>query len=313
MLRDLTTSLRKSKPPLPVKLIALYGLLFGYGFSIGLIVLLVLVIDKLVEAGALPASWLTFFGLTGTMELPTDPIVLSIGGLVLLILIGITIFTSYQLWLMNIRGFWWAAVFFGITAAFYIIDFLIAPSVARSALSWVVLGVDLAAVFYLLTHKKDFQPLPAGRSPLFGILSVVFATIFLSVILGGIVVSKTVEKSITDKAAQVATGSSLTVDSANIRVLEPYPSQEISSPVTLRGQARVFENVVSYRIKDSNGKVLASGTTTADSPDVGRFGPFTVSVSFIQPETKGGSVEVFQASAKDGSDTDKVTIQVTFK
>jgi hypothetical protein len=100
---------------------------------------------------------------------------------------------------------------------------------------------------------------------------------------------------------------------ANIIVAEPAANQSVGLPLTIKGKARVFENTVSFRIKDSDGTVLLENFTTADSQDIGQFGPFEASVNY--PEAKGekGTVEVFEYSAKDGSEINKVEIPVTFK
>ncbi len=79
-----------------------------------------------------------------------------------------------------------------------------------------------------------------------------------------------------------------------------------------KGKARVFENVVSIRLKDKNGKILFQGTTNAQSPDVGQFGLFQKEVTF-ETMQKEGTLEVYQASARDGSEIDKVTIPVKFQ
>ena len=102
-------------------------------------------------------------------------------------------------------------------------------------------------------------------------------------------------------------------ESTNIKVTSPRQGDTIVSPVTISGSARVFENVVSYRVVDSNGIVLASGVTTANSPDVGQFGDYSVAVTFTPPATPSGTVEVYQSSAKDGSEIDKVSIPVNFR
>lgn len=101
--------------------------------------------------------------------------------------------------------------------------------------------------------------------------------------------------------------------SINIKVTSPRPNERITGQVTIAGEARTFEANVLYRVKDSSGKVLAFGNTTATAPDTGQFGPFQVSVSFTEPTTETGTVEVFEGSAKDGSEINKVIIPVYFR
>ncbi len=100
--------------------------------------------------------------------------------------------------------------------------------------------------------------------------------------------------------------------SGNIVVYEPDPSDEVGVPLVITGKARVFENQFAYRLTDAAGTVLVLGTATADAPDIGEFGEFTVSASYDEPATDTGTLEVFQYSAKDGTEVDKVTIAVNF-
>lgn len=102
-------------------------------------------------------------------------------------------------------------------------------------------------------------------------------------------------------------------ESENIKVTSPRPYEILSGQVVISGQARTFESNVLYRVKDSSGKVLAFGNTTATAPDTGQFGPFQVSVPFSAPSTTSGTVEVYEGSARDGSEINKVTIQVSFR
>ena len=100
----------------------------------------------------------------------------------------------------------------------------------------------------------------------------------------------------------------------NIRVFSPQVGDEVGLPLVIKGEARTFEATFSYRIKNSKGAVLVEGhsmtTGTADPP---AFRPFEVSVNYPDPKTASGSVEVFEVSAKDGSEVSKVIVPVKFK
>lgn len=108
------------------------------------------------------------------------------------------------------------------------------------------------------------------------------------------------------------------VSSENITVTLPLTGDTVSNPIHVTGEARVFENVVSWRLKDATGAVLTSGATEAASPDVGQFGPFDFYAVVPAPShpsdppmtDKNITLEVFQASAKDGSDADLVSISL---
>ncbi|MFH1253361.1 MAG: Gmad2 immunoglobulin-like domain-containing protein [Candidatus Uhrbacteria bacterium] len=94
----------------------------------------------------------------------------------------------------------------------------------------------------------------------------------------------------------------------NISVDLPIPGSTIFNPIHVVGQARVFENVVSWRLQDSDSKIIANGTTYAAASDMGEYGPFDFWV--VVPEVKNVKItlEVFQVSAKDGSAVDVVSI-----
>ncbi len=101
-------------------------------------------------------------------------------------------------------------------------------------------------------------------------------------------------------------------EEANITVSLPKSGDKIGLPLIVEGQARVFENVVNFRLRDENGKILAEGYTTANAPDIGQFGSFRGELMYAAEKDGKGIVEVFDYSAKDGSEIDKVTIPVTY-
>ncbi len=98
----------------------------------------------------------------------------------------------------------------------------------------------------------------------------------------------------------------------NMRVTEPVPNQTVGKTIKISGEARVFENQFAFRVSDDSGKVLKEGNGYANAPDTGQYGPFEISTDYLTPTTNTGRVEVFEYSAKDGSEINKVTIPVTF-
>lgn len=98
---------------------------------------------------------------------------------------------------------------------------------------------------------------------------------------------------------------------ANILLESPKAGDILASSFVIRGQARVFENQLNFRVRNSKGQPLIEGTMTAMSPDAGKFGPFEATVSSM-PKGKA-TIEVFDHSAKDGSEVDKVSVEVTIK
>jgi len=82
------------------------------------------------------------------------------------------------------------------------------------------------------------------------------------------------------------------------------------SPLTLAGDATVFEGTVAWRIVTTGGTVLAQGSTQASAGGPLK-GSFTAQVSFDTPYYgESGFVEVFERSPKDGSISDIVRVPV---
>lgn len=99
--------------------------------------------------------------------------------------------------------------------------------------------------------------------------------------------------------------------SNNIEVLNPRSGDSIRSGFRIEGNARTFENSVAIRLSDSDENILIETLTMANSSDMGKFGPFEKILNF-QTNSTEGFLEVFQYSAKDGSEIDKVKIPVIF-
>lgn len=97
-----------------------------------------------------------------------------------------------------------------------------------------------------------------------------------------------------------------------IWVTLPKPDQLVSSPVLVKGTARVFEATVNIRVTDKDGRNIAETFTTATAGAPER-GEFETEISFPTPKTKEGYIEVFWYSPKDGSETDKVRVPIKFE
>ncbi len=87
----------------------------------------------------------------------------------------------------------------------------------------------------------------------------------------------------------------------------------MSFPFKAYGKARVFESQFSWRLKDSNGKVVGQGQAMANSPDVGKYGPFQIEVEFAETNGSKATFEVFDSSAKDGSEQDLVSVPINIE
>lgn len=98
----------------------------------------------------------------------------------------------------------------------------------------------------------------------------------------------------------------------NVFVIVPKANDIVSSPLTVRGRAIAFENVVNIRLIKSNGTVLAETTAMTDSPEAGQWGNFQKDLTFTEPTSGQGTLTVFELSAKDGSEMNPVRITVLF-
>lgn len=94
-----------------------------------------------------------------------------------------------------------------------------------------------------------------------------------------------------------------------IVVTDPCPRETVTSPMTIAGEANVFEATVSLRIRDDAGTVLAEGFTTATC-GTGCWGDFEGSLEFSVDDVQHAYIEVFESSAEDGSDLHLVSFPV---
>ncbi len=101
-------------------------------------------------------------------------------------------------------------------------------------------------------------------------------------------------------------------DSGEMIVTSPKPDSLANGTVIVTGRARAFENTVSIRLKDSNDETFVDTFTTAEGADIGEFAEFKKTINFSVPETSEGTIEIFEVSPKDGSEINKVTIDLRF-
>jgi len=96
-----------------------------------------------------------------------------------------------------------------------------------------------------------------------------------------------------------------------IKVASPKTNAQIKSPVELSGQAAVFEAQLNARIKDGSGLILAEAQFMTVEGQ--KMSPFSTKIKYKKPSRREGVIEVFDISAKDGSEIDKVSIPVIFQ
>jgi Immunoglobulin-like domain of bacterial spore germination len=95
-----------------------------------------------------------------------------------------------------------------------------------------------------------------------------------------------------------------------IVVDQPQPGDTVASPFTVSGTADVFEAVVSYRLVIEGGMELAGGTTMA-SCGTGCRGDYEAPVTFVADGDQPATLELYEASAKDGSPLHVMSVPVT--
>ena len=115
--------------------------------------------------------------------------------------------------------------------------------------------------------------------------------------------TKSIDKTETKK--KVVTSNEL------LKVTAPTAYQKISSPVTVSGESNFFEAQTNIKVTDSNGLVLTNTYTSAEGW-MDKLYPFSRNVYYKKPTAKDGTVEIFEYSAQDASETNKITIPVYF-
>lgn len=99
----------------------------------------------------------------------------------------------------------------------------------------------------------------------------------------------------------------------NILVSQPRPNATVRSPVVVSGKARTFESTVNWRMRTTAGLELVSGFTTSTGADVGQYGDFSFAITAPAGTTGPVVIEVYEISAENGTEINKVSIPVTLK
>ena len=84
----------------------------------------------------------------------------------------------------------------------------------------------------------------------------------------------------------------------------------VTSPITIAGNADVFEATVNIRVLDANGEVIAESFAMATC-GTGCRGDFSTQIDVPIDAEQPGTIQVFEYSAKDGSMINIVEIPVT--
>lgn len=97
---------------------------------------------------------------------------------------------------------------------------------------------------------------------------------------------------------------------APILMYEPRVGDQFASGDTAGGTSDVFEGNLRIRIRDSAGEAIFEGSTTATC-GTGCRGEYSERIRFNVDREQPGSIEIFEESAEDGAEINKVTIPVT--
>jgi len=94
----------------------------------------------------------------------------------------------------------------------------------------------------------------------------------------------------------------------NMVVYSPLRGGTVTRDVAVTGMARAFEATVSWRLRDSGGREVAKGFTTASEGSSAVWGTYEFRAPVPASVSGNVTLEVYEASARDGSDTNKVAI-----
>jgi len=97
-----------------------------------------------------------------------------------------------------------------------------------------------------------------------------------------------------------------------IQVRLPQKNAVIKNPVLISGKANVDEANVRVKITDDNGNILIDTFITADGW-MDKLYPFKKEINYKTPQTENGLIEIFEESARDGSEIYKVEVPVVFE
>jgi hypothetical protein len=95
-----------------------------------------------------------------------------------------------------------------------------------------------------------------------------------------------------------------------ILVKEPLANTRVRSPLTITGEASVFEAALVWQVTDTAGRVLASGITTATA-GAPQKGTFSITATYADPPSDIiGFAEVYTRSPRDGTIDEIVRVPV---
>jgi immunoglobulin-like protein involved in spore germination/sporulation and spore germination protein len=101
--------------------------------------------------------------------------------------------------------------------------------------------------------------------------------------------------------------------SDRIAIYQPRAGTTVTRDLQLTGAARVFEANVSWRLKDSSGREVASGNFLASLGSSAVWGTFDTRIAIPASVNGNVTLELFEASAQDGHPVGLVAIPLTVR
>lgn len=138
----------------------------------------------------------------------------------------------------------------------------------------------------------------------------ILVAVFTLVLAGCVKIFNTDKKSVSSSNDRPPAGQIAILDS-NITIISPLGNQAVTSPVEISGRVRVFEGFVLFRVRDSQNNIIADSSieTGVGAPE---WGAYSINLTYPQPSTPSGFIEVYTQSAKDGSGQDLIRLPVQF-
>ena len=97
---------------------------------------------------------------------------------------------------------------------------------------------------------------------------------------------------------------------APVAVRQPMPYDIVDDPVRACGVGTGFEGQFAARVRDGHGTQLIRVPVQAGGSGI--WGNYDVALEVGVPSTPQGTLEVFEVSAEDGSELNKVVVPITF-
>ena len=144
-------------------------------------------------------------------------------------------------------------------------------------------------------------------------IGVLLAFVILGVSVGYFVLPGDVDEKVNWDNNSDDNSNQPTESRSPITIRYPEPGSTVDVPFEIRGEAKVFEGQLNYRVVEIDGEILEEGTIVVDRGDVGEFKDFSVVVEdMMMPSLHQGRVEVYDLSARTGNITDLVSVNIRF-